>query len=128
MSSDIELGMILRDYCYSNFGWLGKSLSSIFKGMEKDLESACMKIHPEVYLSQVGLLAIISGIVPLIVFGLISFGLFSLPIDLGIAPIMLVPAALIIPIIIIGVGVLIPNSAASNRLDSLKIEIPYASM
>lgn len=128
MSSDIELGMILRDYCYSNFGWLGKSLSSFFKGMEKDLESACMKIHPEVYLSQVGLLAIISGFIPLIIFGLISFGMFSLPIDLGIAPIMLVPAALVIPIIVIGIGVLIPNSAASNRLSALKIEIPYASM
>jgi archaeal flagellar protein FlaJ len=128
VTSDVDYNMVLRDLCYSNFGWLGRGLSSIFQGMDKDLEIACMKIHPEVYLSQVGLVALIIGFIPMIAFGLISFGILTIPIDLGVSPIMLIPAGLIIPFIIIGIGVVIPNSAASNRLDSLKVEIPYASM
>lgn len=128
MSSNVEFGMILRDFCYSNFGWLGKAISSLFKGLEKDMETARMKIHPEVYFSEVGVLAILVGFIPLIGYGLISFGLFNLPIDLGIAPIMLLPASIVIPLIIIGIGLAIPSSSASNRLSSLKVEIPYASM
>ena len=128
MTENADYSMLLRDLCYSNFGWLGKGLSSIFEGLDKDLEIACMKIHPEVYLSQVGLVALIIGFIPMIAYGLISFKLLVLPVDLGISPIMLIPAGLVIPLIIIGIGVLIPNSAASNRLANLKIEIPYASM
>lgn len=128
MNSNVEFSMALRDFCYSKFGWIGKGLSSIFKGMDKDLETACMKIHSEVYFSQVGLIALVIGFIPMIAFGLISLGLFRLPIDLGIPPIMLIPASFVIPLIIIGIGVLIPSSAASNRLSNLKIEIPYASM
>lgn len=128
MSSDIEFKMILRDFCYSNFGWLGKSIASLFKGMEEDLETARMKIHPEVYFSQVGLIGLLIGFIPLIGYGLISFGVLKLPIDFGISPIFLVPLALVLPIGIIFIGVAIPKTAASNRLSNLKIEIPYASM
>ena len=79
-------------------------------------------------MSQVGILALVVGFIPMIGYGLISLGIFSLPFDLGISPIMLVPAGFVLPLLIIGIGVMIPNSASSNRLASLKIEIPYASM
>lgn len=128
MSADIEFKMILRDFCYANFGWLGKSISSLFKGMEQDLETARMRIHPEVYFSQVGLASLGVGIIPLIGYGLISFGMLRLPFDLGIPPVFLVPLSLVLAIGIILIGVVIPKTAASNRVSNLKIEIPYASM
>jgi len=126
MSSDY--GMILRDYSYAYFGWAGSSLASLFKGIEKDLEAACMRIHPEVYFSLVSLIALGAGIIPLFVFGLISLGLIRFPIDLGISPILLVPVSLGLPLVIIVVSTIIPKTVASNRTSSLQIEIPYASM
>ncbi|MFA9496660.1 MAG: type II secretion system F family protein, partial [Candidatus Bathyarchaeota archaeon] len=124
----IDYGMILRDYCYAYFGWAGKGLASMFKGIEKDLESACMHIHSEVYFSMVGLLALVSGLIPLTMFGLITLGVLRLPIDLGISPAVLVPVSFGLPLIIIIGSTLLPGTASSNRMSSLQIEIPYASM
>jgi len=126
MSTDY--GMILRDYSYAYFGWAGNSLASIFKGIEKDLEAACMRIHPEVYFSLVSLIALGAGIIPLFAFGLIATGLIRIPFDLGISPIMLVPVSLGLPLVIIVVSTFIPKTVATNRTSSLEIEIPYASM
>ena len=124
----IDYGMILRDYCYAYFGWAGKGLASMFKGIEKDLESACMHIHSEVYFSMVGLLALVSGLIPLTMFGLITLGVLQLPIDLGISPVVLVPVSFGLPLIIIIGSTLLPGTVSSNRMSSLQIEIPYASM
>ncbi|MES0326301.1 MAG: type II secretion system F family protein [Candidatus Bathyarchaeia archaeon] len=124
----IDYGMILRDYCYAYFGWAGKGLASMFKGIEKDLESACMHIHSEVYFSMVGLLALVSGLIPLTMFGLITLGVLRLPIDLGISPVVLVPVSFGLPLIIIIGSTLLPGTVSSNRMSSLQIEIPYASM
>jgi len=126
MSTDY--GMILRDYSYAYFGWAGNSLASIFNGIEKDLEAACMRIHPEVYFSLVSLIALGAGIIPLFAFGLIATGLIRIPFDLGISPIMLVPVSLGLPLVIIVVSTFIPKTVATNRTSSLEIEIPYASM
>jgi flagellar protein FlaJ len=120
--------MILRDYCYAYFGWAGKGLASMFKGIEKNLESACMNIHPEVYFSIVGLLALVSGLIPLTMFGFFTLGVLRLPIDLGISPIVLVPVSFGLPLIIIIGSTLLPGTVSSNRMSSLQIEIPYASM
>ena len=124
----VDYGMILRDYCYAYFGWAGKGLASMFKGLDKDLESACMHIHPEVYFSLVGLLALISGLIPLTIFGFITLGVLQLPIDLGISPFVLVPVSLGLPLIIIIGSTFLPSTVSSNRMSSLQIEIPYASM
>jgi len=124
----VDYGMILRDYCYAYFGWAGKGLASMFKGIEKDLESACMNIHPEVYFSLVGLLALVSGLIPLTMFGFITLGILQLPIDLGISPVVLVPVSLGLPLIIIIGSTFLPATVSSNRMSSLQIEIPYASM
>ena len=124
----IDYGMILRDYCYAYFGWAGKGLASMFKGIEKDLESACMHIHSEVYFSMVGLLALVSGLIPLTMFGLITLGVLRLPIDLGISPVVLVPVSFGLPLIIIIGSTILPGTVSSNRMSSLQIEIPYASM
>ena len=124
----IDYGMILRDYCYAYFGWAGKGLASMFKGVGKDLESACMHIHSEVYFSMVGLLALVSGLTPLTMFGLITLGVLRLPIDLGISPVVLVPVSFGLPLIIIIGSTILPGTVSSNRMSSLQIEIPYASM
>ena len=126
--STVDYGMILRDYCYAYFGWAGKGLASMFKGIEKDLESACMRIHPEVYFSQVGLLALVSGLIPLTIFGFITLGVLQLPIDLGISPVVLVPVSFGLPLIIILSSTFLPKIVSSNRVSGLQIEIPYASM
>lgn len=126
--SQMDYGTILRDYCYAYFGWAGKGLASMFKGIEKDLDAACMSIHPEVYFSLVGVAALISGVLPLIAFGLISFGLLRLPIDLGVSSMILLPISLGLPLVIIISSTILPKTVSSDRMSSLQIEIPYASM
>lgn len=126
--SRVDYGSTLRDYCYAYFGWAGKGLASVFKGIEKDLDAACMHIHPEVYFSLVGVAALISGVLPLTAFGLISFGLLRLPIDLGISPMILLPVSLGLPLVIIISSTILPKTISSDRMASLQVEIPYASM
>ncbi|MBT7913382.1 hypothetical protein HN588_05685, partial [Candidatus Bathyarchaeota archaeon] len=77
--AQLDFGTVLRDYCYAYFGWAGKGLTSVFRDIEKDLDAASMSIHPEVYFSLVGVVAIISGVLPMVAFGFISLGLFRLP-------------------------------------------------
>jgi len=76
----------------------------------------------------VGLLALVSGLIPLTMFGLITLGVLRLPIDLGISPAVLVPVSFGLPLIIIIGSTLLPGTVSSNRMSSLQIEIPYASM
>ncbi len=128
MTTGGEFGVLLRDFCYSNFGDLEKAIAGLFGDIDQDIETARMKIHPDVYFSQVGVIALLVGVIPLIGFGLISMGLFQLPVDLGIPPVYLIPISIVLPLIIIGVGVATPKISASNRLSNLKVEIPYASM
>jgi flagellar protein FlaJ len=123
-----NLGTSLRDYSYAYFGWIGKNLSKINRGVDKDLESACMNIHSEVYFSIIGVIALSSSILPLTVFILSFYNIIPLQSRLGINPIFLVPLILGLPLLIIFIGMLLPKTKASNRMSDLKIEIPYASM
>jgi len=118
----------VRDFCYSNFGWLGRSLSSIFPGFEKDLDSADMKIHPEVYLSILGFVSLVSVLASILLGILMFLGIIPSPAFLPSGGILFSPVILVIPILIVVLGVLYPKTAASNRVSGLKIEIPYASM
>jgi flagellar protein FlaJ len=118
----------IRDFCYSNFGWLGKGLSNIFPGFEKDLDSAYMKIHPEVYLSILGLATLVSAFASILVGILMFVGVIpSLPF-LPSGGILFSPMILAIPLLVLVLGIFYPKTAASNRVSGLKIEIPYASM
>ncbi len=120
--------MNVRDFCYSNFGWLGKGLFTIFPGFEKDLDSAYMKIHPEVYLSILGFVSLVSVFASILVGILMFVGLIpSLPF-LPSGGLLFSPMILVIPLLVLVLGVLYPKTAASNRVAGLKIEIPYASM
>ena len=123
-----DYGTTLRDYCYAYFGWAGQRLALMFKGIEKDLDAASMSIHPEVYFSLVGVVALISGVLPLITFGFISLGLFRFPTYLSISPMILLPVSLGLPLVIIISSTILPKTISSDRMASLKIEIPYASM
>ncbi|MEE9519393.1 MAG: type II secretion system F family protein, partial [bacterium] len=120
--------MNVRDFCYSNFGWLGKGLFAIVPGFEKDLDSAYMKIHPEVYLSILGFVSLISVFASILLGILMFVGLIpSLPF-LPEGGLLFSPMILAIPLLILVLGVLYPKTAASNRVSGLQIEIPYASM
>ena len=120
--------MSLRDFCYAYFGWLGRGLSRVYRGMERDLDAAYMKVHSEVYFSVIGFAAFLSLAIPFTLLILASKGLWPelpfLPFD----SIMIIPFSFTIPSIVFLMGVIIPKTGASNRISGLKIEIPYASM
>jgi len=107
---------------------LGKILSEIFKSAEHDLESAYIKIHAEVYFSIVGFLSVVSCMVPLAFLTFTVMGFLDGGAPLAIQRFMYVPISAMLPIVIIIFGMLLPKMFASSRMDSLKIEIPYASM
>jgi len=118
----------LRDFCYAYFGWMGRGLSKVFRGMEQDLDAAYMKVHPEVYFSVVGFVAFLSLAIPFTLSMFVLLGLWpSLPF-LPLGGLMIIPFSAIIPVLVIVLGVVMPKTAASNRVSGLKIEIPYASM
>jgi flagellar protein FlaJ len=118
----------IRDFCYARFGWLGKSLFKVFPGFEKDLDSAYMKIHPEVYCSILGFIAVISVMATFMVGILNYIGLFPPIPFLPANMLFFAPFIAIVPLVIIIGGLFIPKTLASNRVSGLKIEIPYASM
>ncbi len=120
--------MNIRDFCYARFGWLGKSLYKAFPGFEKDLDSAYMKIHPEVYCSILGFIAVISVIATFMVGILNYIGLFPPLSFLPSNMLFFAPFIAIVPLIIVVGGIFVPKTLASNRVSGLKIEIPYASM
>jgi len=120
--------MNIRDICFAYFGWFGERLSGILKGTEHDLDAAYMKVHPDVYFSYVGFAAFVSiGVIFFL--SILSFlGVFPLFDLLPFNKIMLIPIAAFLPILVVLIGVIIPKTAASNRMAGLTIEIPYASM
>ena len=107
---------------------MGKILSEIFKSAEHDLEAAYIKIHAEVYFSIVGFLSVVSCMVPLAFLTFTVMGFLDGGAPLAIQRFMYVPISALLPIVIIVFGMLLPKMFASSRMDSLKIEIPYASM
>jgi len=132
----IDMG--LRDFCFNRFGWMGKPLSRVFKGLEVSLDAAAMKIHPEVYLSIVGFVSIIFAIIPATILtastaytALTGMAVFPLnilndaPLNMRILAMSLITLT---PAFTIIVGAFMPKLAASNRTSKLKNEIPYASM
>ena len=120
--------MNMRDICYAYFSWLGNGLARVFKGAEKDLDAAYMKVHPEVYFSVVGFTAFVALTIPVALAVLWFLGLWP---SLSFLPgngFIIIPLSALAPIAIIMLGVIAPKTAASNRISGLKTEIPYASM
>jgi archaeal flagellar protein FlaJ len=120
--------MDVRDLCYQNFSWFGERLSRVFKGLENDLDAAAMKVHPDVYMSVIAAGAIATLIVPIILLSIYLAGLWP---DLSMLPInglILIPASLLLPLVVIVFGIMTPKTGATNRISGLKTEIPYASM
>jgi len=118
----------IRDISYAYFSWLGNGLARVFKGAEKDLDAAYMKVHPEVYFSVVGFTAFVALTIPVALAIIWFLGLWPslsfLPGDGSI----IIPLSALIPVVVIIFGVVTPKTAASNRISGLKTEIPYASM
>lgn len=123
-----NLGLMFRDYCYAYLGGVGKILSNSFKGVDRHLESACMNIHSEVYFSIISFYALVSSVIPLSIMILSITNVIPLYAMFGINPLIMIPITLVIPGMVIVFGAIIPQMKASNRMNELQIEIPYASM
>ena len=123
-----SFSMMFRDYCYAYLGGIGKVLSNTFKGVDRDLESACMNVHSEVYFSMISFYALISTVLPLTVLILSLANIIPLQAMLGINPLLMVPITLAFPTGVIIFGAIFPQMKASNRTSELQVEIPYASM
>ena len=119
--------MNIRDFCYAYFGWIGEGLIKIVPGFEKDIDSSNMKIYPPVYLSILGCISLISLILTGIL-NILSFMRILPPIPLISTGALISPILLALPLLILVIGIILPKTAASNRVAGLKIEIPYASM
>jgi len=117
----------IRDFCYAYFGWIGDGLIKIVPGFEKDIDSSNMKIYPPVYLSILGCISLISLILTGIL-NILSFMRILPPIPLISTGALISPILLALPLLILVIGIILPKTAASNRVAGLKIEIPYASM
>ncbi|RLD93164.1 MAG: hypothetical protein DRI93_05630, partial [Aquificota bacterium] len=123
-----DFGATIKDYCYASLGDVGRALSKGFKGVERDLSSARIKVHPEVYFSVVAALAIASALVPAAILAAAVSGAIPLGVLPGGGVLPLVAATFLLPLLVLGGGILFPKIKASNRISNLKIEIPYASM
>ena len=115
---------MFEDICYAYFGSLGKGLLRIFKSVERDMEAANIRLHPEVYLSIVGFLTFITSLFSFTFFLLWFLGI--LPFKAPFFIIFLV--SVLPPFITLTMGVLTPKLIVSNKISGLKNEIPYASM
>mgnify|MGYP000206237362 CR=1 FL=1 len=115
---------MFEDICYAYFGNLGKGLLRIFKSVERDMEAANIRLHPEVYLSIVGFLTFLTSLFSFIFFLLWFLGI--LPFKAPFFIIFLV--SVLPPFITLTMGILTPKLIVSNKISGLKNEIPYASM
>lgn len=120
--------MTLENFSYAHFGWLGRGLNKILRGIERDLDAADMKMYHEVYLSLIGFFSIVSLSVPIALTLVFAIGFWPEMPFLPMNGLFLIPATIFLPLIIIGIGAILPKFSASNRVNGLKIEIPYASM
>ncbi len=87
MINQDQLGMLLRDYSFAYLGGMGRVLSKIFKGVDKDLNTACMNIHSEVYFSMVSLVALLASTIPFTVLILSLANIIPLQAMFGINPV-----------------------------------------
>ncbi|MGQ9782064.1 MAG: type II secretion system F family protein, partial [Nitrososphaeria archaeon] len=101
---------------YAYFGWFGRRMLKVFKGISKTLEAANIRIHPETYLAMGGLATFISLVVVVVTSVVLSF-LFG--------PITLVLLA--VPPLVLVIFLLYPNLAAMNRASNLDTEVPFAA-
>jgi flagellar protein FlaJ len=120
--------MELRDFCYAHFSPIGQRLSRVFHGIENDLDAAYMRVHPEVYFSMISFAALLSVAIPTTLTILALVGLWPEIPAIPFNGLILIPISALIPLIVILMGIVIPKTAASNRVAGLKTEIPYASM
>ena len=120
--------MIFRDLCYEKFSWMGAFLSKLFKTTGDDLDAANMRVHPEIYFSVIGFFALSTLIIPLILTSIYLLGKWVTIFPGEGKWLLSIPISLLLPLAIIFIGIIIPKTAASNRIAGLQSEIPYASM
>jgi len=130
--------MNLRDFCFSRFSWMSRPLSKMFRNLESNLDAAAMGVHPEIYLSVIGFISLLSVVIPAgflavlaaysVLSGVLVFPLnllYSAPANTRLAAILSIAMT---PFLVILFGITFPKIVASNRTSKLKTEIPYASM
>ncbi len=123
--------MSFKDFCYAYFNWFPRIFKRFITRLDKDIDAANIKMHPEVYLSVLGFIFLISYI-PLIILVILRILILRtnimLPLILYVLALsdkILVILALIPPLIFV-LGLFYPSIQAKNRLWGLEMEIPYA--
>jgi flagellar protein FlaJ len=101
---------------YAYFGWFGRRMLKVFKGVSKTLEAANIRIHPETYLAMGGFATFISFVV---------FAIASVALSFLFGPISF--TLLVIPPLIMLIFIFYPNFAAINRASNLDTEVPFAA-
>jgi flagellar protein FlaJ len=123
-----SINATLKDLCYHYFGGIGRILSRYFSEVERDLESAYLKMHSEVYFSIIAAFSVFSLIIPATLSFLFFTGIWQTLKFLPSNGLTILGFAFLIPFLIILVGIIIPKFITSSKMDGLSIEIPYASM
>ena len=116
MISSDNFGMLFRDYCYAYLGGVGKILSNTFKGVDRQLESACMNVHSEVYFSMISFYALLSSIIPLTILILSITNILPLQALFGINPILMIPLTIAVPGLVIMFGAVLPQKTEFGKL------------
>ncbi len=101
---------------YAYFGWFGRRMLKVFKGVSKTLEAANIRIHPETYLAMGGFATFIS---------FVAFAIISVALSFLFGPISF--TLLVIPPLIMVIFIFYPNFAAINRASNLDTEVPFAA-
>jgi flagellar protein FlaJ len=123
-----EFTSSLKDYSYLYFGDIGRLLSNYFREVERDLETANIKMHTDVYFSLISSISIISLIIPITLGFLFFSGIWNALAFLPKNGLTITSVSFLIPFVVILIGVIFPKFISSSKMSGLSIEIPYASM
>jgi flagellar protein FlaJ len=122
--------MAIDDFCFTRFGGFGKALLKMNNGIEDEMDAANMRVDPVAYLSQVFFATLLVSAVSggLILLLTLNISPFILIADLLPMPILFPVILAIIPLGVLGFGLVYPGLKASSRVAGLRSEIPYAFM
>ncbi len=119
----MKSGFTVAGFSYRYFLWAGRPITRWFK-LDKTLDAARIQIYPETYASTIVFYSIISAVM-----GISGFALLSLHLSpLLVGPFAFLPyILLLLPLPVFALGLLVPKIAAQNRAANLDIEVPFAA-
>jgi len=120
----------LDNFCYARLGGFGKVLLKLHGKIVDEIDAANMRVHPIAYLSRVFFATLLASTTSGVLILLFALKIPPMALLAGILPTpLLFPVILVvIPLVVLGLGLVYPGFKASSRVSGLKSEIPYASM